>query len=67
MEYSTAIHFIHYCAHWQGATAACNEQDPLADPGRCQVHTEHPEGYYSYQEFGRTEHYPAERSQLQRR
>ncbi len=67
MEYSTAIHFIYYYAHWQGATAAYNERDPPADLGRRQVHTEYLEGYYSYQEFCRTEHYPTEHSQLQRR
>jgi hypothetical protein len=64
MEHSKAIHFIHHCAHWQGASAACNERNLLADPGRCHVYTEHPERYYSHQEFGRIEYYSAEYSVL---
>jgi hypothetical protein len=67
MEYSTVIHCIHYCAHWQGAPAACNERDSPSHSGRRKAHTEHPERYYYYQELRRTEYYPAERSQLQRR
>ena len=67
MEYRTAISCIDYCAHYEGAEAACNERDPSTDPGRDQMHTEHPERHHSYQELCWIKQQSTEHNKFQRR
>ena len=67
MEDHSAIYFIHHCAHWQGASAACNERDPPANSRHGKRHTEHTKRYHSCQVLRRSKHCPSKCSQLQRR